>query len=99
MYKLLLAASALFLGLTLTAPANAHESGHHGGGHGGVSKPYYHDHGVHFSGGYYYRGIDHHHWKRRVWDTHYCRWQYYDTDCGCYYYWDAARDCYYPIGY
>ena len=30
------------------------------------------------SGGYYYRGQDHHHWQFRVWDARYHRYHYWD---------------------
>ncbi len=101
MNKLLLAASALCLGLTFNGSAAAHEPSHsHSRGHVVVVGSSYHlDHGVRFSSGYYYRGHDHHHWEFRVWDSHYCRYQYYDPCVRCYYYWDAGRDCYYPVGY
>jgi hypothetical protein len=99
MKKILFAASALVLGLTLTGSANAADHHHGGPGRGHVVAPYFHEHGVRFGGGYYYRGRDHHHWERCVWDAHYCRYQYYDPYLCCWYYWDAGRDCYYPCGW
>ncbi len=99
MNKLLLAASALLLGMTVTGSANAYDSHHGGPVHGHVGAAYHPDHGVHFAGGYFYRGHDNHHWDRTVWDAHYGRYQYYDTGYQCWYYWDAGRDCYYPVGW
>jgi hypothetical protein len=100
MKKFLLAPVAVLLGLTVTGAANAHEPRFaHGHGHVAVGRPYFHDHGVHFAGGYYYRGFDHHHWEHRVWDGHYGRYQYWDPYLSCYFYWDAGRDCWYPVGY
>src|SRR5262245_24934281 len=102
MRKLLLglaAAGAFGLtGLTGTADAAHRPTGHvarvvHG------SRAYYRDHGVRFSGGYYYRGHDHHHWTRRAWDPVHRRWHYWDPNLNVYFYWYAPGNCYYPITY
>lgn len=85
------------LGFGLAGTASAHEGSHygHGRGHGG----YYRDHGVRFSGGWYYRGRDHHHWSRTVWDARCHRYNYYDPYLHCYYYWSPVANCYYPVTY
>ena len=62
-------------------------------------RPYYRTHGVRFSGGYYYRGHDHHHWGQRVWSPVYRRYHYWDPYLRVYFYWCPQRDCYYPITY
>jgi hypothetical protein len=106
MKKLLfgLAAVAL-LGLgTMTgtadaAPSHGHRGGYHGGYHGGYRGAYYTHYGVRFSGGYYFRGYDHHHWGRRVWDPVHCRWNYWEPNLQVYYYWYAPGSCYYPVSY
>jgi hypothetical protein len=93
--------AAALLGLaTLTGTADAAHPprGHvnhvvHGG------RAYYHNHGNRFSGGYYYRGFNHNHWSRRVWDSRYRRWHYWDPYYNSYYYWYAPGNCYYPITY
>jgi hypothetical protein len=64
-----------------------------------VAHRYYETHGVRFAGGYYYRGFEHHHWARQVWDARLNRWHYYDADLGCYFYWSPAQNCYYPVTY
>src|SRR5947209_5577453 len=102
MKKFFLATAALVLGLTFAGAASAHETR--------VivvpSRPrvyvgtsYQIDYGVRFSGGYYYRGYDHHHWSSRVWDAHYGRYHYYDPYVRIYYYWAPERGCYYPVGW
>ena len=100
MKKLLLTTSALLLGLTFAGSATAHEHhGHHGSVRIVVGVPYYRDHGVHFAGGYYYRGYDHPHWAYRTWDPVYARYVYWDPYLHCYYFWDAGRGAWYPVGY
>ena len=97
MKKFILATTALVLGLTVAGSASAHEP------YVAVSRPrvvigasYYSDYGTRFSGGYYYRGQDHHHWDYRVWNTRYNRYQYYDPTLRCYYYWNPVAVAYYP---
>src|SRR4051812_47001988 len=100
MNKLLLAASALLIGLTFSGSANAHERHSHPGSvRVTVGTPYFHDQGIRFSGGYFYRGNEHRHWEVRVWDEHCNRYHYYDPYLRCYYYWDPIRVCYYPVGW
>ena len=96
MKKILLPACALLLGFAFVGSATAADH-HHGSAHVQVHGSAHVDHGVRFSGGYYYRGQDHNHWERRVWDAHYGRYQYYDSYYHCYYYWDAPSGCYYPV--
>ena len=102
MKKLLLglvAAGGLCLGgLTGTADAAHRPTGHvvrvvH------TTRAYHVTHGVRFSGGYYYRGRDHHHWTRRAWDPVHRRWNYWDPNLNVYYYWYAPGNCYYPVTY
>ena len=57
---------------------------------------YYRDHGVHYSGGYYFRGRNHDHWGHRVWDSHYHRYNYWEPNLRIYYYYDAGLGGYYP---
>jgi len=91
-----LAASALGI-VALTGTADASPRGGHGrAAHGHAS---YHGNGHRFSGGYYYRGRDQHHWTRTVWDPVCHRYQYWDPDLNVWYYWAPAYDCYYPITY
>jgi hypothetical protein len=99
MRNVLLSMAAGVVGLALAGTANAQPVVV--GGHPpavGV-RAYYRDHGVRFSGGYYYVGRDDHHWTRRVWDPVHHRYHYYDPYLRVYYYWDPARQCYYPIDY
>jgi hypothetical protein len=99
MRKLLLSAAAGIVGLALTGAAEAHP------GVGGHARPpvaaraHYQDHGVRFAGGVYYRGRDHHHWTRCVWDSVHHRYQYWDPSLQVYYYWSPATQCYYPVNY
>jgi hypothetical protein len=89
------------LGLTFAGAASAHEPHAiaHGHSHVYAGKAYHLDYGVHFRGGYYYRGHDHHHWAYRVWDPVCSRYQYWDPYVRVFYYWDPCRDCYYPVGW
>jgi hypothetical protein len=59
---------------------------------------YYRDHGVKYSGGYYFAGRDHDHWGHRVWDARHHRWQYWEPNLRVYYYYDGVRGGYYPCG-
>jgi hypothetical protein len=90
---LFLAVGVLCLGLT--GAASASPARHHAPAHRG----YYHNHASHFSGGWYYRGRDHHHWSRTVWDARYHRYNYYDPGLQSYFYWSPAANCYYPVTY
>jgi len=99
MQRALLGVAACVLGLALTGAAQAHDNHPHPGGvvHGGSA--YHVQHGVRFSGGYYYPGHDHFHWERRVWDPVCHRYNYYDPNLHCYYYWSPGHNCWYPVGY
>jgi hypothetical protein len=88
---LFLGAAALVLGLAFTGTATAGYHGNHG-------RPYYATAGVKFSGGYYYRGFDHHHWGGRVWNARYGRYHYWDPYLRCYYYWAPGPGCFFPVG-
>ncbi len=91
-----LAASALgIVALAGTADASSH-GGHRPAAH---SHSYYRDHGQRFRGGYLYRGRDHHHWTRTVWDPVCRRYQYWDPSLSVWYYWYPADNCYYPVSY
>ncbi|MGL4550001.1 MAG: hypothetical protein ACRC33_02340 [Gemmataceae bacterium] len=67
------------------------------GGFVGPDRPYYHTHGVRFSGGYYYGGRDHSHWGHRHWDAGFRRYHYYDPYLRSYYFWCPERVGYYPV--
>jgi hypothetical protein len=56
-------------------------------------------HGVHFSHGYYFRGVEFRFFQYRHWDTHYRCWVFYYPEASCYYYWCGTDNCYYPISY
>jgi hypothetical protein len=99
MRKIALTIAAGVLGLSLAGSADAAPA-HRGPAHAPRHAParvYHQSHGVRFSGGYYYRGYNHHHWSRRVWDPVHCRYQYWDPYYNCYYFWYAPANCYYPI--
>lgn len=91
MKKIFLGAAALVLGLALTGSAEANGPRH------GSGRPYYASHGVKFSGGYIYRGHDHHHWGGKVWNARSGRYHYWDPYLSCYYYWAPQSGCYYPV--
>src|SRR4051794_11053459 len=113
MNKIVFGIATALLGLTLACTAEAepvhrgHASPHraevrHGhSAHRPVvsSRAYYHDHGVRFGGGYYYRGQNHQHWDYRVWNARYGRYHYYDPHLRCYYYYSPVQECYYPVSY
>jgi hypothetical protein len=105
MQRLLLALGALALTLTTTASnVNAaehrgHEERHEVVRHELNHGRYYEQHGVHFKGGYYYPGFDHHHWAHKIWDARLNRWEYWDADLNVYYYWAPTQNCYYPVTY
>jgi len=93
MRRILLTVAACALGLTMTSTAEAHPPRH------APAHVYYRDHGVRFSGGYYFVGRQHHHWSYKVWDARCHCYHYYDPDLRCFYYWNTGRGCYYPVGY
>ncbi|HYT92653.1 MAG TPA: hypothetical protein VEL76_28310 [Gemmataceae bacterium] len=100
MRKIYLSIAAVVLGLGLTGAAANAAAPHRPGTvvvRGGPG--YYRDHSVRFNGGYYYRGRDHHHWARRVWDPAHRRYQYWDSGLNTYFYWYAPGNCYYPTTY
>ena len=107
MRRFLLSVAACALGLGLPGTAEAHGRRHyteryHSREHRvrfSSERHYYREHAIRFGGGYYYRGRDHHHWTRRVWDSRYERYHYYDPGLDCYYYWHPVRCCYYPVSY
>ena len=74
MRRILLTVAACALGLTLTSTVEAHPPRH------APAHVYYRDHGVRFSGGYYFAGRNHHHWSYKVWDAR----------CRCYHYYDPV---------
>ncbi len=86
---------ACALGLALSAGA-AQAHGYHGHVSGAA---YYHNHGVAFSGGWYYPGYHHNHWSHCVWNARYGRYHYFDPYLRCWYYWNAPGNCYYPVPY
>jgi hypothetical protein len=93
MRRILLTVAACALGLTLTSTVEAHPPRH------ARAHVYYRDHGVRFSGGYYFVGRHHHHWAYKVWDARCNCYHYWDPDLHCFYYWNTGRGCYYPVGY
>jgi hypothetical protein len=111
MRKIVLSIAAGIMCLGLTSAAADARDVHHGrpvAVRGHVVAPnhvvhtgpaYFHDHAVRFSGGYYYRGFDHNHWARRVWDPVHRRYQFWDSGLNTYFYWYAPGNCYYPVTY
>jgi hypothetical protein len=90
------------VGLAATpASADAKEHGHGRGRyhHEEHRHAYYREHGVHFSGGWYFRGRDHHHWERRVWNQRCHRWEYWEPDLCVWYFWSPGDCCFYPVTY
>src|SRR5262245_61147340 len=57
----------------------------------GVARGYHLRHGVRYRGGYYYRGINHRHWSKRLWNPTYRRYHYWDPYVRCWYYYDPIR--------
>jgi hypothetical protein len=94
MRRALLGLAACALSLSLAAgAADAH------GPAARAHAAYCEQHGVRFSGGYYYAGRHHDHWSCRVWDAGCGRYHYYDPHLRCWYYWYAPGSCYYPVSY
>jgi len=103
MRTMFLSLAAGLAGLALTGAADAHPS-HHAPlhRHAPVRRhvgAYYKSHAVHFKGGYYFPGRDHHHWARTVWDARFHRYNYWDADLSVWFYWYAPGNCYYPVSF
>src|SRR5437870_8071136 len=101
-----IAATVLALVVAGTSEAGGPRGGgsHQGGSsRGGSSHGKYHNyhlsHGVKFSHGYFYRGLNHYHWSHRYYDSKFDRYCYYDPCTCCYYYWCQPYQCYYPCDY
>ena len=99
MRRMLLGLGALALTLTVASGAQAAERRHEVVRHEEHRGGYHEEHAVRFSGGYYYRGFDHHHWERQVWNARLNRWEYFDAGLNCYFYWCPQFNCYYPVTY
>ncbi len=108
MRRFLLSVVAVGLSLALAATAEAGPKGGSKGSSKGVSNSHQSggSHNYHVtngnklkSGGFYYKGKDHHHWSYQCWDKRYGCNCYWDGGLGCYYYWCQPDDCYYPVDY
>jgi hypothetical protein len=55
--------------------------------------------GKKFSGGYYYKGHNHRHWKRTYYSAKWKTMMYYCPSTKVWYYWYAPTAVYYPIRY
>jgi hypothetical protein len=82
--------------LTSLASANPAEKGEY---RPERSSTYHERHGKPFSGGYYYAGREHKHWKSCYFDKRYGCYAYLCPSTKVYYYWCKPDDCYYPISY
>jgi len=104
MNKILLTLGALTIAVLTAGQAEAngpHATSHYG--HGSYGRPsyvnYHVNHGVRFSGGYYYRGRSHYHWSYQRFDARYGCTCYFDPCCSTWYYWCQPAGCYYPVSY
>ena len=104
MRQLLFGLVAGALGLTLAGSASAHDRDDdpypyrpRGPRPPADVRNYHRDHGVRYRDGYYYRGRQHDHWARRVWDARHRRYHYWDAGLRCYYHWCPDRRGYYPV--
>ncbi|NBO92035.1 MAG: hypothetical protein EBV06_06935 [Planctomycetia bacterium] len=99
MKRLMLAASLFVFGLMTSSTVHAQTLTVRGpvGGASFSVRPYYHAHGIRYTGGYYYPGRTHTHWEHRRWDPVYARYHYFDPYLRVYYYYCPSRLGYYPI--
>jgi hypothetical protein len=56
-------------------------------------------HGKKFSGGYYYKGAHHRHWKKTLYNAKWRTTLYFDPSTRGWYYWYATGKIYFPVRY